>query len=250
MTDILNIGSTLPTAPVVVAKPDQQPLIELRQVTKQYPGNAALKEVSLSINEGEFVCLVGQSGVGKTTIIKLLTRQEAPSSGQVFVAGRNLADLRNSEVPLYRRKIGVIFQDFKLLPQKTVWENVAFALEVCGVPDTEIKRRSEKVIDLVGLGRKKKSYPHELSGGERQRTAIARALVHSPKILIADEPTGNLDPINTWEIIELLYRINSRGTTVILATHNRQVVDRMQRRVILMKSGKVISDQESGKYVI
>lgn len=250
MTDILNIGSTLPIAPVVVAKPDQQPLIELRQVTKQYPGNAALKEVSLVINEGEFVCLVGQSGVGKTTIIKLLTRQEAPTSGTVFVAGRNLADLRNSEVPLYRRKIGVIFQDFKLLTQKTVWENVAFALEVCGVSGADVKRRSDKVIDLVGLGRKKKSYPHELSGGERQRTAIARALVHSPKILIADEPTGNLDPINTWEIIELLYRINSRGTTVILATHNRQVVDRMQRRVVLMKSGKVISDQESGKYVI
>jgi len=250
MTDILNIGPTLPTPPTVTSQPDQQPLIELRHITKQYPSNVALKDVSLAINEGEFICLVGQSGVGKTTIIKLLTRQEAPSSGQVFVAGRNLADLRNSEVPLYRRKIGVIFQDFKLLPQKTVWENVAFALEVCGVSEVDIKRRSDKVIDLVGLGRKKKSYPHELSGGERQRTAIARALVHSPKILIADEPTGNLDPINTWEIIELLYRINSRGTTVILATHNRQVVDRMQRRVVLMKSGKLISDQKSGGYVI
>ncbi len=250
MTDILNIGSTLPAAPTVVEAPDKVPLIELRHVTKQYTANAALKDVSISISEGEFVCLVGQSGVGKTTLIKLLTRQEAPTSGQIFVAGRNLADLRNSEVPFYRRKIGVIFQDFKLLPQKTVWENVAFALEVCGVPDAEIKRRCDKVIDLVGLGRKKKSYPHELSGGERQRTAIARALVHSPKILIADEPTGNLDPINTWEIVELLFRINSRGTTVILATHNRQVVDRMQRRVILMKSGKLISDQKSGKYVI
>jgi cell division transport system ATP-binding protein len=250
MTDILNIGSTLPSPAQVAPKEDQPALIELRHVTKQYPGNVALKDVSLLINEGEFVCLVGQSGVGKTTIIKLLTRQEPPTSGQVFVAGRNLADLRNSEVPLYRRKIGVVFQDFKLLPQKTVWENVAFALEVCGVPDAEIQRRTEKVIDLVGLGRKKKSYPHELSGGERQRAAIARALVHSPKILIADEPTGNLDPINTWEIIELLYRINSRGTTVILATHNRQVVDRMQRRVVLMKSGKLISDQATGKYVI
>lgn len=250
MTDILNIGSTLPSPAPTPAKADQPALIELRHVTKQYPGNAALKDVSLTVQEGEFVCLVGQSGVGKTTIIKLLTRQEAPSSGQVFVAGRNLADLRNNEVPLYRRKIGVVFQDFKLLPQKTVWENVAFALEVCGVPDADIQRRTEKVIDLVGLGRKKKSYPHELSGGERQRTAIARALVHSPKLLIADEPTGNLDPINTWEIIELLYRINSRGTTVILATHNRQVVDRMQRRVVLMKSGKLISDQATGKYVI
>jgi len=247
MKEVLHIGSTLPSTP---ATDNQKPLIELRDVTKQYTRNAALQHVDLVIREGEFVCLVGQSGVGKTTLIKLLTRQEVPSSGQVFVAGRNLADLRDREVPLYRRKIGVIFQDFKLLPQKTVWENVAFALEVCGVTSTEIARRTEKVIDLVGLGRRKSNYPNELSGGERQRTAIARALVHSPKILIADEPTGNLDPINTWEIIELLYRINSRGTTVILATHNRQVVDRMQRRVILMKSGKVVSDQESGRYVI
>ncbi len=250
MTDVLNIGSTLPAAPSAEKIASLPPLIELKNVTKQYPRNTALKDVNLVIGEGEFICLVGQSGVGKTTVIKLLTRQDLPSTGQVFVAGRNLADLRNREVPLYRRKIGVIFQDFKLLPQKTVWENVAFALEVCGVPKIEVARRSDKVIDLVGLGRRKTSYPSELSGGERQRTAIARALVHSPKILIADEPTGNLDPINTWEIIELLYRINSRGTTVILATHNRQVVDRMQKRVVLMKSGKVVNDQQSGRYVI
>ncbi len=249
MREILHIGSTLP-APSPEKTEGQTPLIELRGVTKQYTNTSALKDVELKIYEGEFVCLVGQSGVGKTTIIKLLTVQESPSKGQVFVAGRNLSDLRNKEIPLYRRKIGVIFQDFKLLQQKTVWENVAFALEVCGVSSDEIARRTEKVIDLVGLGRRQKNYPNELSGGERQRTAIARALVHSPKILIADEPTGNLDPINTWEIIELLYRINSRGTTVILATHNRQVVDRMQRRVILMKSGKIVSDQSSGRYVI
>lgn len=249
MKEILHIGSTLP-APSPERTEGQSPLIELRGVTKQYTNTSALKDVDMQIYEGEFVCLVGQSGVGKTTIIKLLTVQESPSKGQVFVAGRNLSDLRNREIPLYRRKIGVIFQDFKLLQQKTVWENVAFALEVCGVSSPEITRRTEKVIDLVGLGRRKGNYPNELSGGERQRTAIARALVHSPKILIADEPTGNLDPINTWEIIELLYRINSRGTTVILATHNRQVVDRMQRRVILMKSGKIVSDQSSGRYVI
>lgn len=250
MKEVLHIGSTLPSTPTQEEESSKPPLIELRDVTKQYPRSAALKDVNLVIGEGEFVCLVGQSGVGKTTLIKLLTRQERPSSGQVFVAGRNLADLRDREVPFYRRKIGVVFQDFKLLMQKTVWENVAFALEVCGVGTPDIKRRTEKVVDLVGLGRRKNNYPNELSGGERQRTAIARALVHSPKILIADEPTGNLDPINTWEIIELLYRINSRGTTVILATHNRQVVDRMQRRVILMKSGKVISDEKSGRYVI
>jgi len=161
-----------------------------------------------------------------------------------------LADLSPREIPLFRRKIGIVFQDFKLLPQKTVWENAAFALEVCGVDDAEIKRRVDKVIDLVGLNRTGNSYPHELSGGERQRVAIARALVHSPRILIADEPTGNLDPVNTWEIIELLQRINNKGTTVIIATHNRQVVDRICRRVILMKGGKIMSDQEGGRYVI
>jgi cell division transport system ATP-binding protein len=166
------------------------------------------------------------------------------------VAGRNLADLRPSEVPIYRRKIGVVFQDFKLLPQKTVWENVAFALEVCGFSATEITRRTEKVLDLVNMNRRAKNYPHELSGGERQRAAIARALVHSPKILIADEPTGNLDPVNTLEILELLNRINQKGTTVILATHNRQAVDRIQRRVVLMKGGKIAQDEEAGRYVI
>ncbi len=249
LKEVLHIGSTLPP-PTPDASQTDTALIELNNVTKEYTRTVALKDVTLTINDGEFVTLVGQSGVGKTTLIKLLTIQELPTRGQIFVAGRNLAELKSREVPLYRRKIGVVFQDFKLLPQKTVWENVAFALEVCGVSNEEIKRRTEKVIDLVGLGRKKENYLNELSGGERQRAAIARALVHSPKILIADEPTGNLDPVNTWEIIELLYRINARGTTVILATHNRQVVDRIQRRVILMKSGRVISDQKTGRYVI
>ncbi len=225
-------------------------LIEFRDVTMLYGSRPAVKDVNLTINEGEFVCLVGQSGVGKTTLIKLLTKQETANHGEIYVAGRNLADLRDKEVPFYRRKIGVVFQDFKLLPQKTVWENVAFALEVCGFSKPDIDRRTDRVLDLVNLGRKKDSYPNELSGGERQRTAIARSLVHSPKILIADEPTGNLDPVNTWEIMELLYRINQKGTTVLLATHNRQVVDRIQKRVILMKSGKIVSDQRGGKYVI
>lgn len=246
--EILRIGA--PAKSERKINTSSKPLIEFKKVTMQYPGRLALREVDLEIREGEFVCLVGQSGVGKTTLIKLLTIQESPTTGEVYVAGRNLADLRSKEVPLYRRKIGVVFQDFKLLPQKTVWENVAFAMEVCGFSNAEIAKRTEKVLDLVNLGRRAKNYPHELSGGERQRVAIARALVHSPKILIADEPTGNLDPVNTWEIIELLYRIHQKGTTIILATHNRQVVDRIQKRVVLMKSGKIVSDQHGGKYVI
>lgn len=246
--DVLRVGT--PVKPELKIDKTATPLIEFKKVTLQYPGRLALREVDLIIHEGEFICLVGQSGVGKTTLIKLLTKQVAPTSGQIFIAGRNLADLRDREVPFYRRKIGVVFQDFKLLPQKTVWENVAFALEVCGFSAVEIERRTEKVLDLVNLGRRAKNYPHELSGGERQRAAIARSLVHSPKLLIADEPTGNLDPVNTWEIIELLYRIHQRGTTIILASHNRQVVDRIQKRVILMKSGRIVSDQLGGKYVI
>jgi cell division transport system ATP-binding protein len=248
MDEVLRVGNPL----VASAKKSEShiPLIEFQHITKEYTHRPAVRDVNLKISEGEFICLVGQSGAGKTTLIKLLTKQELPSHGTIFVAGRNLNDLRNREVPTYRRKIGVVFQDFKLLRQKTVWENVTFALEVCGVGNADIKRRAEKVIDLVNLGRKKGSYPDELSGGERQRVAIARALVHSPKLLIADEPTGNLDPVNTWEIIELLYRIHHRGTTIILATHNRSVVDRIQKRVVLMKSGKIVSDQQSGKYVI
>lgn len=247
MQEILSIGSPQSTNQAATAKP---PVIEIKKVSKLYKNSAALKDLTLTINQEEFVCLVGQSGAGKTSLIRLLTCQDRPSTGEVFVAGRNLRELRDSEIPYYRRKIGIVFQDFKLLPQKTVWENVAFALEVCGVTDKEIGKRTERVIDLVGLGRVKHRYPRELSGGERQRVAIARAMVHSPRLLIADEPTGNLDPVNTWEIIELLYRINQKGTTIILATHNRQVVDRINRRVVLMKAGKIISDQQSGKYVI
>lgn len=246
--EVLHIGT--PTKREVKTDTSVAPLIEFKKVTMQYPSRVAVRDISVVVHEGEFICLVGQSGVGKTTLIKLLTKQESPTSGEVYVAGRNLAELRGHELPFYRRKIGVVFQDFKLLPQKTVWENVAFALEVCGFSNSEIQRRTEKVLDLVNLGRRAKNYPNELSGGERQRAAIARALVHSPKILIADEPTGNLDPVNTWEIIELLYRIHQKGTTIILATHNRQVVDRIQKRVILMKSGKIVSDQHGGKYVI
>lgn len=249
MKEVLQIGRLPQEAPDVPA-PDQAPLIDFQNVTKNYPGRTALKDINLKVNSAEFICLVGQSGAGKTTLIKLLTKQEPPTKGLIFVAGRNLADLRNSEVPFYRRKIGVVFQDFKLLPQKTVWENIAFALEVCAFSGAEVTRRTDRVLELVNLTKRKNNYPHELSGGERQRTAIARALVHSPKILIADEPTGNLDPVNTGEIVELLNRIHQRGTTILLATHNRQMVDRVQKRVILMKAGQIVSDQKGGKYVI
>lgn len=226
------------------------PIIDLQNVSKEYGSTKVLQDINLSFDKGEFVSVVGHSGAGKSTIIKLLTCEETPTTGRIIVAGRDITQLKPQELPYYRRKIGVIFQDFKLLPQKSVYENVAYALEVCDYPSHDIKKRVLKVIELVGLGHRLNNYPNELSGGERQRVAIARALIHNPKILIADEPTGNLDPVNTWEIMELLYRINRSGTLVILTTHNKTVVDRLKKRVILMKAGKVTSDEKSGSYVI
>ncbi len=224
-------------------------MIELQHVSKVYGKTRVLDDINVTINAGEFVSLVGQSGVGKSTLIKLLTREELPSKGRVYVAGRDISELSRRELPLYRRKIGVIFQDFRLLPQKTVYENIAYALEVCGASTADIKKRVPKILDLVGLADRAKSYPPELSGGQQQRVAIARALIHSPKILIADEPTGNLDPVNTWEIIDLLYRINQLGTVIILATHNKSVVDRLRRRVVELRGGKISRDEERGGYV-
>lgn len=224
-------------------------MIELQHVAKAYGSTRILDDLNVTINAGEFVSLVGQSGVGKSTLIKLLTREELPTKGRVYVAGRDISELSRRELPLYRRKIGVIFQDFKLLSQKTVYENIAFALEVCGASNADIKKRVPKILDLVGLSESTKKYPHELSGGQQQRVAIARALIHSPKILIADEPTGNLDPVNTWEIIDLLYRINQLGTVIILATHNKGVVDRLRRRVIELRGGKISRDEERGSYI-
>lgn len=224
-------------------------MIELQRVVKGYGSTRVLDGVDLKIEAGDFVSLVGQSGVGKSTFIKLLTREEQVTSGRIFVAGRDISELSRKDLPLYRRKIGIIFQDFRLLTQKTVRENIAYALEVCGAPSSDIVRRVPKILDMVGLEKQMKRYPTELSGGEQQRVAIARALIHSPKILIADEPTGNLDPVNTWEIIDLLYRINQLGTTIILATHNKQVVDRLRRRVIELKGGKIARDEERGGYI-
>jgi len=225
-------------------------LIEIIGLSKQYASIQALDNINLKIDRGEFVFLVGPSGAGKSTLIKLLVCEERPTSGKIIVADRNIVKLSLKELPYYRRKVGVVFQDFKLLPQKTVWENVAFALEVCDVSQAEINDKVPKILDLVGMLKRRANLPHELSGGERQRVSIARALIHHPKILIADEPTGNLDPVNAWEIVDLLERINRMGTTVIFATHNKSIVDRLKRRVILMKNGKVVSDRVKGGYAI
>ena len=202
----------------------------------------------MKIYPGEFVILVGPSGAGKSTLIKLLIREEKPNKGKVFVAGRDVTKLSYSELPYYRRNIGTVFQDYKLLPKKTVWENVAYALEVANVSDGDIKRKVPKVLKAVNLVNKECAYPDQLSGGEAQRVSIARALIHNPKILIADEPTGNLDPEASREVADILEKINCQNTVVILATHNKDLVDRMRKRVIVIKEGRIVSDQRQGRY--
>lgn len=205
----------------------------------------------MAVKDGEFISLVGPSGAGKSTLLRLLTRELSPSDGQIWVDGVNLADLSSSEIPLLRRKIGTIFQDFKLLSNKNSFENVAFAMEVCGASQEEIDCDVPKVLGIVGLTEKMQSFPHQMSGGEKQRLAIARSLIHRPKILLADEPTGNLDMVNSYDVVKLLLKINELGTTVILATHNREVVNAVGRRVINMEKGKIVRDQvEEGKYII
>ncbi len=226
-------------------------MIHLKNVYKTYGRHAkVLKGINLDIAPGEFVSIVGQSGAGKTTLVKILTGEERINEGSVEIGGWDITHLSRREVPYLRRQIGVIFQDFKLLPKKTLAENIAFALEVSGGSNSKIKRIVPSVLKIVGLEDKADRFPHEISGGEAQRAAIARALVHQPKILLADEPTGNLDTINADEIIDLLLRINNFGTTVILVTHNREIVNRLQRRVVAMERGEIISDQEHGKYVL
>jgi cell division transport system ATP-binding protein len=226
-------------------------VIEFDKVTKVYGKEvAALKEVSFSISDSEFVTLVGPSGAGKSTLVRLLICEEKPTSGKILVAGRDITTLKLKELPYFRRRIGVIFQDYKLLSKKTVKENISFALEVAGIGDKEINSRVEEMVDLVGLSARIEALSEELSGGEKQRVSIARALVHNPKLLIADEPTGNLDPVATWEIIELLFKINKSGTIVLLATHDREVVDALKKRVVTMRAGEVVSDQEKGKYIL
>ncbi len=226
-------------------------MIKLTNVSKTYPPNIkALDRVSLHIKPGEFVSLVGQSGTGKTTLVRSLIGEEKVSEGKIEVGNWDITNIGNSEVPFLRRQVAVIFQDFKLLPKKTLAENVAFALEVAGKPTAKIKSIVPEVMKIVGLGSKMKRYPNEVSGGEQQRTAIARALVYQPKVLLADEPTGNLDSINAQEIIDLLLKINEFGTTVVLVTHNRDIVNRLKRRVVTLHDGRIISDQAVGKYVI
>jgi len=226
-------------------------MIKYFDVTKLYSNNVrALNRINLHIKPGEFVSIVGQSGTGKTTLVKTLIGEERIDQGKIVIGGWDVTDIRQGEIPVLRRQIGVIFQDFKLLNKKTLFENVAFAMQVCGGTTAKIKKIVPHVLKIVGLESKMKRYPMEISGGEQQRVAIARALVHRPKILLADEPTGNLDSINTNEIIDLLERINKFGTTVVLVTHNKEVVNRLKRRVITMDNGMIIGDQEEGRYSI
>lgn len=224
-------------------------MILLDRVTKIYNRtNVALDRVSLHVEPKEFVIIVGPSGAGKSTFLKLLTREERPNSGKIIVGGIDYDHLKDREIPLLRRKIGVVFQDFKLLPNKTTAENVAFALEIVGMGNSEINHTVPRVLQIVGLSDKEHNYPYELSGGERQRVAIARAIARQPKILIADEPTGNLDPKHAWDVIKVLEKINKYGTTVILTTHNQDIVNKLKRRVITVKDGKIVSDRANGEY--
>ncbi len=227
-------------------------MIHFKNVSTVYEDDfMALDKVNLEIKDGEFVSLVGPSGAGKSTLLRLLTKELTPTSGEIILDGVSLTELSGNEIPLLRRKIGTVFQDFKLLSRKNAFENVAFALEVCGAEKEEIETIVPKVLDIVGLKEKAKSFPHQMSGGEKQRLAIARALIHRPMIILADEPTGNLDIVNSHDVIRLLMKINELGTTIILASHDDKIVNTVGKRVITMEKGKIVRDQmENGKYVI
>src|SRR3989344_5565626 len=226
-------------------------MIIFKNISKRYPPNTpAVNGINLHIKPKEFVSIVGRSGTGKTTLVKLLIAEEKPTEGRIIVGGRDITGIRSNEIPILRRQIGVVFQDFKLLTKKTVFENIAFALQVCGAKRSRIQEIVPQVLKIVNLSGKENRYPLQLSGGEQQRVAIARSLVHRPKILIADEPTGNLDSFNTREIIDLLLKINEFGTTVLLVSHDREVVNYVNKRVIALGDGQIISDQKIGKYII
>jgi len=227
-------------------------MILLDRVSKTYSKamGPSLDRISLHVEPKEFVIVVGQSGAGKTTLLRLLTREERPTSGKIVIGGIDYDKLKDRDIPLLRRKIGVVFQDFKLLPNRTVFENVAFALEIVGMGKKEIEHTVPKVLDIVNLKGKEKFMPQQLSGGERQRVAIARAIVRQPRILIADEPTGNLDPKHAWDVIRVLEKINRYGTTVLLTTHNQEIVNKLQRRVVTLRHGKVLSDHANSGYTL
>lgn len=233
-----------------VKKIPSEDIIVLDNVSKSYAtGAPALNGVSLTIKQGEFVFIVGDSGSGKSTLIKLLLRELLPTSGELYVNGQSLVDLKRRNVPKYRRNLGVVFQDFRLLKDRNVYENVAFAQRIIQVPNREIRKNVPSILSVVGLAGKYKAKPRQLSGGEQQRVALARALINRPPILLCDEPTGNLDPKNSWEIMKLLDQINKKGTTVLVVTHNREIVNEMQKRVITMKKGIIVSDEEKGGYI-
>lgn len=226
-------------------------MIAFQSVFKLYNnGSAALEDINFRINPGEFVSLTGRSGAGKSTAIKLLIGEDKPSKGRIFFGQYEVNKLSDDELPPFRRHIGVVFQDFRLLPTKNAYENVAFAMEAAGQPQSEIKEMVPQVLEMVGLSDKFRNFPHELSGGEQQRVAIARAMVNRPEVIIADEPTGNLDPFHTSEIINLLKKINELGTTLILATHDKEIVNEIEKRVITLDRGRVIRDEEKGRYIL
>ncbi len=224
-------------------------LIKFDGVSKEYKnGVKALSNINLHINKGEFVYLVGSSGAGKSTLIKLLLKEEEPTSGRIYLKDNEITKVKNRRIPYIRREIGVVFQDFRLLPNKTVYENVAFAMEILGTPPKDIRRRVPMILSMVDLSRKASSYPEQLSGGEQQRVSIARAIINNPPVLIADEPTGNLDPDTALEIMRALMDINARGTTIIMATHAREIVNNMRKRVLALEDGRLVRDEEKGGY--
>lgn len=227
-------------------------MIYFQNVSKKYPDDddLSLNNVTLTISQGEFVSVVGHSGAGKTTFTKLILAEEKPTDGSVFYQSKNIHKLKNTELTRLRKKIGVVFQDFRLLPNKTAYENIAFAMEVAGKTDEEIRRDVPRVLEIVDLSSKIMHFPNQLSGGEKQRLSIARAIINQPELIIADEPTGNLDPINTYEVIQILKKINDLGTTIILTTHNRGVVDFIGKRVVTFDKGKIIRDDSQGKYIL
>lgn len=231
--------------------PVLEPIIRFENVTKVFPGDiVVLEDINIAFNPGEFISIVGASGAGKSTLLKLIYAEEDPTQGEVFFSGRPLGKIDRKHLPFFRRNIGTVFQDYKLLPQRTAFENVAYALEVDGKSTAEINEEVPEILEIVGLGDKMHKFPKQLSGGEQQRVSLARALIHRPKVIIADEPTGNLDPVSANEIIQLLLEINSFGTTVLLATHNKGIVDKIGRRVVLIDKGRVIHDQNKGKYIL